>query len=91
MDTLVETPEPNEPERSWDEVVTDYRSAHKTALNSVVNTVKAPLNNAAVVMEADYEQKLLAQPEVTARLDEGVSSIDQGKVFPRSRREQPEG
>lgn len=52
MDTLIETPEPNEPERSWDEVVSDYRSAHRGALNSVVNTVKAPLNHAAVTLEA---------------------------------------
>ena len=52
MDTLIETPEPNEPERSWEQVVTDYRSSHKAALNSVVNTVKAPLNHAALTLEA---------------------------------------
>ncbi len=52
MDTLVETPEPNEPERSWEQTVADYRNAHKSALNSVVNTVKAPLNTAAMTLEA---------------------------------------
>lgn len=52
MDTLVEAPEPNEPERTWEQITADYRTSHKRALNSVVNTVKAPLSNAAVTLNA---------------------------------------